>query len=503
VGQRRNFADLWKAADLDVSPLDDLYISGIFDNSQRVEPEGVFVATRGTTTDSHLFISDAVERGAKVLIVEQDIPAYRNTHVIRVSNSRDVLGKLAHAYYGNPSRDMLVAGISGTNGKTTSTFLMEAIFQAAGLKPGIIGTIEHRYGDVHVKAHNTTPTALQIAELMAQMRDAGVNAIAMEVSSHAADQDRISGIKFDVGLLTNITQDHLDYHKTMEAYALAKKRFYFDHLLRNPAGYTRAIPPAAVFNFDDSRARQFAEEFPEKKLTFGFDEGADIRALAVDYRLDGTLIEVDNQGDVLDIDTRLLGGFNVMNVLGAFATGLACGFPLETVLRGISQVSAVSGRFEQVSEGQDFRIIVDYAHTPDALERILVNARRLTNQRIITVFGCGGDRDPTKRPIMGHTAAELSDYVIVTNDNPRTESPEAIAEMIEEGIREVDMSDKGFSVQLDRRAAIGEAIGLAREGDLVLIAGKGHEDYQITSSGTIHFDDREVAREFLMEMKKS
>lgn len=491
--ERKNLAQLVSEAGLDINIPRDLAISGIFDSSQKVEPGGLFVATRGSKTDSHLFISDAVERGAAVLVVEDGIPEYRKAKVIRVENSREVLGKLAHAFYGNPTKEMLVMGVSGTNGKTTTTFLLESILKAADYSPGVIGTIEYRYANTKVKASNTTPGSLQLAELMHDMRADGVDAIAMEVSSHAIDQERVAGIDFDVAILTNITQDHLDYHKTMQAYSEAKKRFYFDLLLREKNGAGK-MEPVAVFNIDDEYGAAFSRDFGAKQITFGLGEKAMLRGRDIQYRADGTLIKADWEGETLDIETPLLGAFNAMNVLGAVAAGLAAGISSDAVLQGVKTVAPVAGRFEQVHEGQPFHVIVDYAHTPDALERVLVNARHMTKGKIITVFGCGGDRDPGKRPIMGEVAARLSDRAIITNDNPRTEDPQRIAEMVAEGVKSVDVTP---SLQLDRHVAIAEAIASAQEGDLVLIAGKGHEDYQILNTGTIHFDDREVARECL------
>ncbi len=474
----------------------DRAITAVTDNSRTVEAGSLFVATRGTTTDSHLFISDAIERGAAAVVVEQDIPAYKTAAVVRVPDSRDALGRLAHAFVGNPSRDMTVFGVTGTNGKTTTTYLLESILRAAGRNPGVIGTIEHRFGGKSVTAANTTPSAPQLAALFAEMRDAGADCVAMEVSSHALDQRRVSGIAFDGGILTNITQDHLDYHGTMEAYAGAKQLLFGDHLHRPGAG-ANAGGAVAAFNVDDDWGRRFAAAFDGRHFDFGMGEGAAFRATGVSFDSRGMQFRIDSPEGPLEIRTHLVGLFNVMNILGAAAACLGAGIPRGAVLEGISALRAVSGRFEKVDAGQPFLVLVDYSHTPDALERAISNARTLTRGRLITVFGCGGDRDNTKRPIMGRVAAQLSDLAIVTSDNPRTEDPERIASMVIDGVLSAGLSADRHEVILDRRAAIGRAIDLAARGDLVLIAGKGHEDYQILGTTKIHFDDREVAREFL------
>jgi UDP-N-acetylmuramyl-tripeptide synthetase len=359
----------------------------------------------------------------------------------------------------------------------------------------VIGTIEYRYGGERIKAVNTTPSALQLARLMRRMRDAGVDSIAMEVSSHALDQRRVSGIQFDCAVLTNITQDHLDYHKTMESYASAKRLLYFDHLLRSKSPGKPA--PAAVFNMDDPWSAGFAREFSGKKRTFGLGTDADARAENIRFTPDGARFDLLLSGRRMHAESPLLAMFNVQNILGAAAAAHAMGISSGEILEGVRNLDTVSGRFERVAAGQDFLVIVDYSHTPDALERALLNAREMAEREVIVVFGCGGDRDNTKRPIMGRIAGDLADTVIVTNDNPRTEDPERIAAMVMDGVGQSKASHERVHRVLDRRAAIGEAIAMARTGDLVLVAGKGHEDYQILGTGTVHFDDREVAREFL------
>ncbi|MEI7635020.1 MAG: UDP-N-acetylmuramoyl-L-alanyl-D-glutamate--2,6-diaminopimelate ligase [bacterium] len=490
-------------AGIDVQDVPDITVTGLTDNSQTVEPGNIFVATIGQSTDSHVFISDAKERGATVMVVSRDIPAYNEVVIVRVPDSMAALGSLAHAWHGNPSAHMLVVGVSGTNGKTTTTYLLESVMRAAGMNPGVIGTIEYRYAGQRHKARHTTPTALQLAQLYAQMRDAGCDAAAMEVSSHSIEQQRINGIRFDAGIFTNLTQDHLDYHGTMENYAVTKRKFYFDHLLRYPPKADLACQanlPIGVFNMDDACGKLWASEFPGKSLTYGTCMDADLCAEKATHSPDGTHISARCSGQPLIIDTPLFGQFNVLNVLGAYLAGVGIGITSNDVLSGIKSMRHVPGRFESVAAGQPFFVIVDYAHTPDALKNVLVNARTMTDNRIITVFGCGGDRDPFKRPLMGRIVGDLSDHVILTNDNPRTEDPEAIAAMALEGLRQSKAPASEIEVILDRRAAIGHAAELARKGDFVMIAGKGHEDYQILKTETIHFDDRETAREWLISL---
>jgi len=480
-----------------------LSVSSVADDSRRVEPGALFVATRGVSVDGHRFIADAVERGAAAVVAEEgaemSVPAGgAMVPVIKVADSRDALGRLAHAFRGNPSREMLVIGVTGTNGKTTTTFMLESVLRAAERNPGVIGTIEYRYANRAIPAPNTTPSAVQLAELFAEMRAAGVDAVAIELSSHAADQRRISGIQFDTVIFTNLTQDHLDYHGTMESYAEAKRSIFTDYLLRSKKAGKH---PAAVFNADDAWGAAFARDFAPlaPMLRFGIETpDADIRATNIRTSASGTEFGVLGPGERQEqCRLKLIGRFNVLNALGVWAGCLVSGIGQETVQRGLAEVCPNFGRFEQVDEGQDFIVIVDYAHTPDALENVLRNARPMTEGRLICVFGCGGDRDNKKRPLMGEIAARLADHVVLTNDNPRTEDPVRITDMVLEGVRKTPIASSALDVIHDRREAIGRAISLASAGDLVLIAGKGHENYQIVGTEKIHFDDRETAREFL------
>lgn len=473
----------------------DPIVTGVIDDSRRVEPGQVFVATRGVAVDSHLFISDAVERGAVAVVSEQPLASYSNVAIVQVEDSRDALGRLAHAAVGNPSADMLVLGITGTNGKTTSTYLLEAILTAAGYNVGVLGTIEYRYAGNSVEAANTTPSAYQLARMFQEMKQAGVNAVAMEVSSHAADQRRISGIQFDGCIITNITQDHLDYHGTMDNYAAAKKAIFTDYLQR----YTdfKGSDPVSVLNIDDERVRGMRDEIPGRVLTVGIETPADYRARDIAFSPTETTFRMEMADAVVDLSTHLVGMYNVQNVLGAVALAHGVGLSLDAIRDGLAALEVVPGRLETVREGQPFLVLVDYAHTPDALERVLGNAREMAEGRLIVVFGCGGDRDPGKRPLMGKAAGDLADYVVVTNDNPRTEEPGLIAAGVMEGVSKSKVADEHVALILDRREAIRQAVSVALPGDVVVIAGKGHEDYQILGHEKVHFDDREEARSFL------
>lgn len=475
-------------------------VTVVTEDSRRVEPGALFVATHGAKIDSHLFVSDAVEKGASGIVVQDSVPAYNDIAIIQSADSRDALGRLSHAIHGNPTEKMQIIGVTGTNGKTTTTYILESILSAAKLNPGIIGTIEYRYNGESHESVNTTPSSSFLAKIFSRMKAGKVKSVAMEVSSHAADQRRISGIQFDACIFTNLTQDHLDYHHTMEEYADAKWKIFDDYLQR----YSKKSgqPPIAVFNTDDSCGANFSRKYSGSQTTYGIESEADIKATNIRFEQNGTEFNIVYKGTTYNVKTSLVGLFNIYNVLGGIAATLSIGIPMETVLSGIERLHLVPGRFEAIREGQDFLVLVDYAHTPDALERVLTTARKMTDKNVIVVFGCGGDRDSTKRPIMGEIAGRLAEKVIITNDNPRTEDPVPISEQIVEGIVRANLSKDNYSVVLDRRAAIHQALSMAQSKDVVIIAGKGHEDYQILGEHKIHFDDREIARNFLRERQQ-
>jgi UDP-N-acetylmuramoyl-L-alanyl-D-glutamate--2,6-diaminopimelate ligase len=485
-------------------------------DSRAVGAGDLFAALPGQKTDGTRFVADAVARGAAAVLLEEDragevLPL--PVPVLLAANARVALAHAAAALYGYPSREMTLVGVTGTNGKTTTTYLVEAILKAAGHRTGVIGTLGARIGDRALPGDRTTPEAPDLQALFATMVQEGVTGAAMEVSSHALVQDRTLATEFDVAVFTNLTQDHLDYHETLEAYFDAKAILFRDY-----PGYTRK-PFAAVINRDDPWGRRLAEELRDgatgrrgdgaRVLTYGIEDGdVDLRATNIHATPAGVSFELSmTSADGVPrpvapsprrpVSLQLGGYFNCMNALAAAGVGVALGIPGETIRAALEAVPGVPGRFEAVRAGQSFSVIVDYAHTPDGLLNVLSAARALDPKRLLVVFGCGGDRDRAKRPQMGALAARLADVAFVTSDNPRSEEPAAIIRDILAGIEEERERRAQVRVEPDRRAAIHAALAEAEPGDLVLIAGKGHEDYQIFADRTVHFDDREVAHEYL------
>ncbi|GAB6875894.1 UDP-N-acetylmuramoyl-L-alanyl-D-glutamate--2,6-diaminopimelate ligase [Thermaerobacter litoralis] len=476
----------------------DRVVAGITYDSRRVEPGFLFVAIRGLRYDGHSFIDEAVARGAAAVVGERAL-ALEGVPYVQVPSSRLALGLLAAAFYGHPSSRLVLVGVTGTNGKTTTTHLIRWVLEAGGHPTGLIGTVHNIIGGRSLPVERTTPEAADLQRLLAAMRDEGMTHVVMEVSSHALSLQRVAGCAFDIGVFTNLTQDHLDFHASMEDYAAAKARL-FARLGRNEVpGTTKPGPKAAVINADDPWGRFMADRSSAPVITYGLRERADITAREVEVGPGGIrFVLVSGQGEV-PVRLRLTGRFNVYNALAAAGAGLALGLDPGTVARGLESLPAVPGRLERIDRGQPFAVIVDYAHTPDGLENVLKGVRELAGQgRVICVFGCGGDRDRGKRPQMGAISARLADYTVLTSDNPRSEDPEAILDDIEAGVRQVPGA--AYERVTERAAAIRRALELARPGDVVLIAGKGHEDYQIFADRTIHFDDREVAAEALAAM---
>jgi UDP-N-acetylmuramoyl-L-alanyl-D-glutamate--2,6-diaminopimelate ligase len=467
-------------------------VSGLTDDSRRVTAGGCFVAVRGLRADGHRFIPQAVERGAGAVVAEppDPLPGQAIGRIL-VPDTRRALPRLAGAYYGHPSDALTVVGITGTNGKTTTSYLCEALLRAKGLDTGVIGTIQYVVRGQARDAGQTTPEALELQGLLAEMVTAGVGGVAMEVSSHALALHRVDGVAFDVAVFTNLTQDHLDFHGTMEAYAEAKRRLFFELLA---AG--RKPGAAAVLNADDPVGAAWAASLPGRVLTFGLGPGHAVRPREFASGLGGIRLVAESPVGPIRIVSPLIGEHNVMNLLGAVGIGVALGLRAEAIASALGAVTRVPGRFERVEAGQDFLVVVDYAHTPDALERVLDTARRLTEGRLGVVFGAGGDRDRGKRPVMGRIAATLADRVWLTSDNPRSEDPAAIIDEIAVGLTPPPRA--GHARCPDRRQAIREALEWARPGDTIVIAGKGHETYQIVGGQVLPFDDRLVAREFLM-----
>ncbi len=483
-------------ANLEVTGPTAVEISAVGHDSRALTPGSLFVCIQGFRQDGHAFIADAAARGAVAIMVERDpatlaIPA--GMTVIRVPDSRVGLALAACRFFDNPSASLCLIGVTGTNGKTTSAYLTEAILAAAGRTVGLLGTIEYRCGAVTFPGERTTPESSDLQSLLARMRALGAWGAAMEVSSHSLSLHRVDGCEFDVGIFTNLTQDHLDFHGTMRAYAEAKA------LLFRRLGADRRKPgeAAAVLNADDPWAPFMAQATRARVIRYGITAEADLRVREMSLTLAGLRARVDSPWGLFTIESPLVGQHNVANILGVAGGCLHLGVTREQLEAGIRNLRAVPGRFEKVDAGQPFGIVVDYAHTPDALERVLMFARAFAAGRLIAVFGCGGDRDRTKRPLMGEAAARLSNFVVVTSDNPRSEDPVAILAEIEAGVKKVSGVAEGYVTIPDRREAIASALARARPGDLVVIAGKGHETYQILRDRTIPFDDRVVAREVL------
>lgn len=465
-------------------------VARIIDDSRRVGPGDCFVAVPGFQHDARRFVGEAVRAGAALVITEGgalDVPVPQ----VLVPSARAALARLADAYYGHPSWGLTIVGITGTNGKTTTSYLVDALLRARGLKTGVIGTIQYVLGEERQPATQTTPGALELQSMLARMRDGGVRGVAMEVSSHALALARVDRIEFDVAIFTNLTQDHLDFHGTFDEYRRAKRRL-FELLARSEKRGRHA-----VINVEDASSEALIAGLDLAVLTFGRRAGATVRAIEFTSDIGGIRMAIETPRGRLTVTSPLIGDHNVMNMLGAVGAGLALGLEPGAIARALGTVPAVPGRFQQVDAGQPFLVIVDYAHSPDALERALETARKLTRGRLGVVFGCGGDRDRGKRPLMGEIAARLADRVWITSDNPRSESPEAIIDEIVVGVRRApDVHDR-YAREPDRRAAIRAAITWARAGDTIVIAGKGHETYQVIGTIVLPFDDREVARQIL------
>lgn len=465
----------------------DREVSGIAYDSRRVTPGMIFVAVPGQRTDGHEYINTALERGATAIICERNGILPQRATKIKVADVREALARVAVAFYGNPSLKLKVIGVTGTNGKTTVSFMVKSILEAAGVKTGLLGTVHYEIGDRIIPAQRTTPESLEVQHMMAQMVRAGCHACVMEVSSHALEQKRVHGIEFDVAIFTNLTRDHLDFHGTMDDYFAAKRKL-FDALGQGEK------KSAAVINIDDEfGARLSGLTNVEVELTYGLQKTARLRASNLQLSHEGSrfTVEADEQKFVCRLP--LIGRHNVYNALAAMGAGLALDVEVVKIQAALNAMTPVPGRLESVALGQPFGVFVDYAHTDDALKNVLATLREITGGRLLVAFGCGGNRDAGKRPKMGRIAAELADFTIITSDNPRRESPEKIAAQIEAGFREVKQD--GYRMELDRKRAIHQVIGEAQAGDTVLLAGKGHETYQEFEDTVVPFDDRVHARE--------
>jgi len=480
---QKTLETLFKGIESSVLPSEMIRISGISSDSRTVKPGDLFVAVHGFISDGHKFIPQAIQQGASAVVSEAPVPE-STVPLIRVEDSRQALACLARRFFNSPDASLIMLGVTGTNGKTTVAYLLESIMNQCGLPCGLMGTVKYRWPGHQQKASHTTPDAVSLFGMLRRMVNDGVQAVAMEVSSHALALNRVKGIQYRTAIFTNLSRDHLDFHQNFSHYAESKSKL-FQQVHKEGIG---------IINGDDRYAAMMARSCQGKAILFG--EKSD----KLNYRIHrekmtgtGTQFILNRGSQGWTFKTPLLGDFNVLNASAAVIAALEMGLDPEQIQSGLNKVARVPGRMEGFRSNKKFWVVVDYAHTPDALDNALKTARRFTKNRLITVFGCGGDRDHGKRPEMGQVAAEVSDFVIVTSDNPRTENPHSIIEDILEGIP----ASSKLRIIEDREAAIREAIIQAEDGDTVMIAGKGHENYQILGANRIHFDDREIVQKYL------
>lgn len=461
---------------------DDINITGIAYDSRNVLPGNIFVCIKGFETDGHKYAQMAEKNGAAIIVAEDMVDV--EVPVWYVDNSRIEIAELACKYYGNPSENFKLIGVTGTNGKTTITYLIKSIIETAGMRIGVIGTNQNIIGDKVLVTQSTTPTtpnALELQQLFAEMVNSGAQCVVMEVSSHALELERVYGCHFDVGVFTNLTRDHLDFHKTMENYLNAKAKL-FD------------ISDKGVVNFDDEGGKKIAAENKCDILKVGLADGCDLKAKNIKITSKGAAFDVDYNGNTYPVHIVIPGKFSVYNAICAMGAALQLGIDMETIIEGLGNATGVMGRVEVVPTETDYTVIIDYAHTPDGLENIISTVKDFAVGDVITLFGCGGDRDNTKRPIMGEIAGRLSDFSIITSDNPRTENPIQIIDQIEEGMKRTDGK---YTVIPDRREAIGYALDHAKKDDVIILAGKGQETYQIIGKEKFDFDERIVVYKHL------
>jgi len=478
----------------------DVPITSITHNSRDAAANTLFVAIRGSAADGHVFIQDVIKKGASCVVHEDALadPTSPSVLFIRVKNSRRALGILASNYYDNPSNTLTMIGITGTNGKTTLSYLVESIMNSADIPIGVIGTVNYRFGNTSLEAKTTTPGPLVLQKTLSDMRNAGIKTVAMEVSSHALIQHRMAGCQFDTAAWTNLTQDHLDFHHTMQSYFEAKKTLFTEYLAQSSKP-----DKIAVINLNDAYSKALIQACPGLNiLTYGTTPKADIHPLKSELTGKGICFTAQTPSGILTITSNLIGQYNQMNLLAAVATAEGLHISPEAIIKGLSKVT-VPGRLEPVPNPLGITVLVDYAHTPDALKNALISVRSLAGGRVLTVFGCGGDRDQGKRPLMGAAAEHYSDLIFLTNDNPRSEEPRKIIDDIRQGLTEMtDITEEvlpqgknGYLIEPDRKRAILLAVQTARRGDIILIAGKGHETYQITGSEKRPFSDSLAAQE--------
>lgn len=466
-------------------------ITSIENDNRKVQSGSLFICIKGYTVDGHDYAESAVHNGAVAVLAER--PLSLHVPVIVVKDTNRAMAVLADAFYGHPTKHFHLIGITGTNGKTTTSHLIEKILRDAGKKTGLIGTMYTKIGDKQFDTKNTTPESLTLQKTFKQMVDAQVDAAVMEVSSHALDMGRVHGCDYNVAVFTNLTQDHLDYHHTMEEYKRAKELLFSQ--LGNT--YNLEAPKFAVLNVDDPASQTYMKSTAAHTVTYGIDHPADVRAKSINMTASGTTFTLVIPGGEYPVKIQLIGKFSVYNVLASIAATLVSGIAPLSIIHSIESVKGVAGRFELVNAGQHFTVVVDYSHTPDSLENVLKTVRQFAKERIFVVVGCGGDRDRTKRPIMAKIACQYATDPIFTSDNPRSENPISILKEMEAGV-----TGEKYAVIPDRKEAIQRAVNSAGSGDVILIAGKGHETYQIIGSEVHDFDDRVVAKEAILEKLK-
>ncbi|MBP2635133.1 MAG: murE [Firmicutes bacterium] len=481
----------------------DKTIEAVAHDSRKVVPGTLFFCVSGVHVDGHDYIADAAKRGAIAVVVEKDVPdTGDNITVIKVADTRAAMQLMVPYFYDYPGHKLRMIGVTGTNGKTTTTYLIRDILRKAGYKTGLIGTIQTLIDDKALPIKNTTPDVIELQSTLAEMVNSGMNYVIMEVSSHALALNRVAGCEFDTGVFTNMTQDHLDFHQTFENYIDAKAALF--RSLTNPNNTKTG--KTAVINLDDNAGAIMAKNTACPVISYSAQGKGVLSASDVNVKENGSSFQITGPFGTIDLSLTITGMFNVYNVLAAIGVALSEGVAPDVIKEALESFTSVPGRFELVQAGQPFTVIVDYAHTPDGLENVLKTAKQFAQGKIIVVFGCGGDRDRTKRPIMGRIAVQYGDLVLATSDNPRSEDPQKILVDVEVGIKEAlngETKGKQYEVIADRRQAISRAISLAKPQDVILIAGKGHETYQILHDRTIDFDDRQVAREVIKEMNKN
>lgn len=467
----------------------DIEINSITIDSRKVKDNSLFVCIAGFNVDGHKFINSAKENGASAIICERDLEKIPDDiTIIRVNNSRKALSKISSVFYGNPSSKFNLIGITGTNGKTSSTYFMESILRQYNRKVGVIGTVEIRYNGEKINIDletSTTPDTVELNQLFSYMSENGADDVVMEVSSHALELDKVTDCEFDIGIFTNLTQDHLDLHKTMENYCQAKAKLF-------------KLCRYGIINADDKYAKTIINSTSCNYMTYSIENESDLKAVNIKYYMNKVEFDIIIDNNMVKFELNVPGKFSVYNALGVIGVALKMGIPADIIKQGIRNIKGVPGRIQNVENDKGFNVIVDYAHSPDGIENIINAVREFTEKRVICIFGCGGDRDKKKRPIMGKISAENADYTILTSDNPRSENPESIIDDIEKGI--IDITNN-YEKITDRKEAIYRAVNMAEKGDSVIIAGKGHEDYEIFADRTIHFDDLEVAKEALEDLK--